>query len=76
MKRWSGSGAHAPFPESLSPAERQAVEALMQTGTYTEAAHLLGKSFTTINSQIQQAFQKAGVKNSVRLIVLYIQARR
>lgn len=63
------------FPANLSPAERTAIEALLEHDTAVDVAKTLGCSIHTVRSHIESARVKAGVKSHHRVCVLFLQAR-
>jgi FixJ family two-component response regulator len=67
---------HAAFPANLTPAERRAVQAVIEHGEDKRAANALGVSVSTLRSQTHAARAKAGVSCTVRLVVLFMEAQR
>lgn len=67
-----------PFPDNLTPAERRSIQAVMAHGKLTAAAQAVGISYDTINTQIRDARQKAGVHKTVELVEVFkaVEARR
>lgn len=60
------------FPDNLTPAEHKAVQAVVAHGQDKMAADAVGVSVTTLRTQTHNAMRKAGVRNRVRLVVLYL----
>jgi len=74
--RMQSRADHAiPFPDSLTPAERRTVEAVMQHGEDKVAARAMGISPSTLRCHKQMAKVKAGVTSTVRLVVVYLAAK-
>lgn len=67
--------AYAEFPASLTPAEDRAVQAVIDHGEDKRAANAIGVALSTLRSHTKAARAKAGVSSTVRLVVLYLQAK-
>ena len=55
----------------LSPAEAAVVAELASGLTNSEIARALGKSVGTVKNQLSSVYRKLGVKNRIRLMMLF-----
>ncbi len=63
-----------PFPENLTPRQREVLVAYVMTGSHKAAGTLAGCDISTVHSHLQAARQKAHAKNGVQLVVAFIRA--
>ncbi len=67
-----GAGAgRSPRVVKLSPAEAAVVAQVSRGLTNGEIARELGKSVGTVKNQLGSVYRKLGVKNRIRLMVLF-----
>ena len=61
--------------DALSPTERSIVELCAKGLTSLEIAAYLGKAPATINTHLQRALDKAGARNRVHLVAMWLQSK-
>lgn len=68
------AGQRQPFPLCLTPAQRSAVEALVEHGSINAAAQATGRTYNTLTDLLQGARRRAGVHTSVELVAMFVRA--
>jgi len=63
-----------PVLSRLTKVERRAIEALIRTGSATQAAKSIGGAQRTVFQHLESARRKAGVANNLQLAVAYDRA--